>query len=525
MERRVKIDFLRDKYDLDASRHVRFVFFGRIVLFGLLFIATAAAAFTFRTAQNAGEQNGLPGFSLFSSIRSLVQAGDRELKGERNDRINFLLLGIGGAGHEGPQLTDTMLLASYKPSTSEIGLLSIPRDLSVPMPGYGWRKINHANAFGETKEPGSGPAFTGRVLEDILDQPVHYYVRVDFDGFAKLIDDLGGIDVSVDRAFTDSRYPVEGLENATCEAGVTSDGVIGDEETGDDILAALVPSPDPYDCRFEHLSFAQGWTRMDGETALKFVRSRHGTNGEASDFARSRRQQKILLAVKDKLLSASTLLNPGRINEALETLKTNIATNLTAWEVLRLAQEFKRIDSNRVTTKVLDASPDSPLYATSLNGAYVLLPKKDDWGPLQRLTASLFTSSSGDERRAAPSGPPPARIEVQNGTAITGLAARMGLLLENNGYAVSAIGNAVERDYTHTLIYDFTDGARAEDLKELRKRLQADVILSASGWLVSGNLVPQNISLSHEDYAALATTKQIDFLVILGENAANVLTP
>jgi LCP family protein required for cell wall assembly len=520
MERKVKIDLLRDKYDLDASKHVRFVFFGRTILFGLLFIATTAAAFTFRTAQNAGEQNGLSNFSLFSSIRSLVQAGDRELKGERNDRVNFLLLGIGGAGHDGPQLTDTMLLASYKPSTAEIGLLSIPRDLSVPMPGYGWRKINHANAFGEAKEAGTGPKFAGRVLEDILDQPIHYYVRVDFDGFAKLIDDLGGIDVFVDRAFTDSRYPVEGLENATCDTGVTSD-----TSEGEEIVEALVLPSDPYDCRFEHLSFAAGWTRMDGATALKFVRSRHGTNGEASDFARSRRQQKVLLAVKDKLLSASTLLNPGRINEALETLQANIATNLTAWEVLRLAQEFKRIDSSRITAEVLDASPDSPLYATSLNGAYVLLPKKDDWGPLQRLTANLFSSASQDREESAPKGPPPARIEVQNGTAITGLAARMGLLLENNGYAVSAIGNAVARDYTHTLIYDFTDGARAEDLKELRKRLQADVILSASGWLIAGDLVPENISLRDVDYAALATTKQIDFLVILGQNAANVLTP
>ncbi|KKW32991.1 MAG: Cell envelope-related transcriptional attenuator [Candidatus Uhrbacteria bacterium GW2011_GWA2_53_10] len=513
MERKVKIDLLRDKYDLDASRHVRFVFFGRILLFGLLFVAMVATAFTFRVAQSTDTKNGLPGLSLFSTIRSLVQAGDRQLKGEQEDRINFLLLGIGGAGHEGPQLTDTILLSSFKPSTAEVGLLSIPRDLSVPMPGYGWRKINHANAFGELKEPGSGPLFASQVIGDIFHEPVHYYVRVDFDGFAKLIDDLGGIDIKVDRSFTDSRYPIDGLETTEC----------GSTET---IETSEIPNPESiYDCRFEVLSFAEGWNRMNGKTALKYVRSRHGTNGEASDFARSRRQQKVLVAVKEKVFSTSTLLNPSRIIQALDTLKANIATNLTSWEILRLAQEFKRIETNKISSHVLDASPDSPLYATSLNGAYVLLPKKDDWGELERITDRLFTLSSNEAHAAEPTGPAPARIEIQNGTNVTGMAARASRLLENQGYVIARIGNASERSYTHTLIYDFTDGARAEELKGLRKRLQADVILSASGWLVSGDLVPDTLSLHHEDYAKLAATKQIDFLVILGENAANVLTP
>src|SRR5690349_1069076 len=114
---------------------------------------------------------------------------------------------------------------------------------------------------------------------------------------------------------------------------------------------------------------------MDGETALTYVRSRHGSNGEGSDFARSRRQQKVILAVKDKVFSAGTILNPARIGRILETLDANLATNLSTWELLRLADTFKDFDQTKLKSYVLDSSESSPLYATSLNGAYVLLPR------------------------------------------------------------------------------------------------------------------------------------------------------
>lgn len=516
---KIKIDLLRQKYHLEASPKKPFVVFGRVLLVLAIFVSVAGATFSY----NVGSSTDMQGthLSLFSTIRHLVGAGDRMLKGEKDDRINFLLLGIGGEGHDGPQLTDTIIFASYQPSTDAIGMLSIPRDMAVPIPDEGWRKVNHANHFGEQKEPGLGPVMASEVIGGVIGQEVQYYVRVDFSGFAKLIDDIGGVDIEVDRAFTDDAYPILGSEYDDCGTYETQERL--NAETGE---TEFVDVP-TYGCRFEMLSFSKGWTHMDGETALKYVRSRHGSNGEGSDFARSRRQQKVIAAVKEKVLTAGTLLNPSRLSRMMDTLKDNIATNLTAWEILQLASKFKDVDTSKLSTTVLDSSEESPLYATSLNGAYVLLPKNDDWSPVRQLAANLLTNgtSTGGTMTAtatATEKPKFVTVEIQNGTTITGLAFRASQLLEADGYEVTKIGNAAARDYAHTVIYDLTNGAKPDDLKALQEELQAEVTMSATGWLVSGDIVPKEISVSTDDYQALASGANVDFLVILGENSANV---
>ncbi len=470
-----------------------------------------------------------------------MSSRDRELAGEDDDRVNFLLMGIGGAGHEGPQLTDTMLFASFKPSEGNIGLMSLPRDLSVPTPGYGYRKINHANAYGEQAKQGGGPILASRVVGDVLDQTIHYYVRVDFAGFAQLVDAIGGLDVYVERSFTDREYPTHGKEYATC-SGVEEEEVeeeksfrfIGlfnresEEEVeteSDSETSEITVAPPDYSCRFEVLTFQEGWTKMDGETALKFVRSRHGDNGEGSDFARSARQQKILLAVKDKVFSASTLLNPSRINKILNTVEDNLSTNLSVWQIVRLAKELKGLDTTNITHHVIDASDNSPVFATVLNGAYLLLPKNDDWTPLQSMADQIFIPAEEQDRAFAtnPDGKPRfVRVEIQNGTNVTGLAFRTSQLLDGYGFDVTKIGNAASRGYKHTVIYDLTDGKQPDELKALRDFLGAEVTLSATGWLVSGDIVPREISVSSDQYEKLATDKTIDFLIILGENSSNL---
>lgn len=509
---RVKIDFLRQKYRLPVpgrrSHHV----VGRVFLTLLVVGALTASVFSYRVATSSEGSAAFPNLSLFSTIRGLVTSGERMLKGEKEDRVNVLILGIGGTGHEGPQLTDTMIFASWEPSTNQVGMISIPRDLTAPIPGNGWRKINHANAFGEQQEQGSGPLLASEVVSTILDEPIHYYIRVDFNGFAQFIDDLGGVDLYVDHAFTDANYPINGNENAECG---TTETIV--DESG---MEMDVPT---YECRFETLSFAEGWTHMDGDAALKFVRSRHGTNGESSDFARSRRQQKVIAAVKDEVLSVGTLLNPARINRLFETLQNHLATNFETWELLRLAQSLKDLDTSTVVHHVLDASESSPLYATSLNGAYVLLPKNDDWRPLQELADSIFTS--GGTRVQSPEGEkePPLRVEIQNGTTITGLAFRTSQLIDGRGFDVVKIGNATERGFEHTVIYDLTGGKNPDALRSLRDTLRAEVTLSATGWMTSSEVVPNEISLTPEDFEALVTEPKIDFLVILGEESASLV--
>lgn len=457
-----------------------------------------------------GESAGgsFPSLSFFSTLRHLIGAEDRGLRGEDRDRVNVLLMGIGGAGHEGPQLTDTILLASYQPSTGKVGLLSIPRDMAVTIPGYGERKINGANAYGEAAASGSGPRLASTVVEQTFGQPVDYYVRVDFDGFAKLIDTLGGLDVYVDHSFVDVNYPILGKEDTNC-------GSVETASPGAE--SAMQPV---YGCRFESLSFREGWNHMDGSTALKYVRSRHGTNGEASDFARSRRQQKIILAVKDKVLSAGTLLNPVRLNELRDTLQKNIATNFETWELLRLAQVFNGFDTSKLSTRVLDASDDSPLYATSLNGAYVLLPKNDDWRPIRDAATRIFEATA--EVAVAPKPKPAfARVEVQNGTTVAGLALSISRQLSSQGYDVVKISNAAERGYDHTVIYDLTDGKGSETLQQLQEYFKADVARTSGGRLTDDNAISKNLTLPADTTSKPETP--VDFLVILGEHSASLV--
>lgn len=524
--------------------------FGRRLFITLAVLATVGVIFSSHVSSTSESSGSFPDFSLFSAIKHLVTSNSRDLEGEEEDRVNFLLLGIGGEGHDGPQLTDTIIFTSFRPSDGAVAMMSLPRDMSVPIPNYGYRKVNHANAYGEMDNPGSGPELASQVIGEVLDEEINYYLRVDFAGFEEFIDAIGGVDVYVENGFTDSNYPIEGKEYDECgnEPSETSDLLVEsdletteeeptelaeilaiDEEEGileetldEENLPEVVPD---YSCRFESITFYEGWTHMDGSTALKFARSRHGNNGEGSDFARSERQQKIILAVKDKVLSASTFLNPSRISKMMDALEKNIATNLDVWEIVRLAGEFKNLSAAQIVHHVIDASDASPLYATVLNGAYVLLPKNDDWGSIQHIAENIFTPDSelGTQFADAPEQKPLfVKVEIQNGTNITGLAFTTSQLLDGQGFDVVKVGNAASRDYEHTVIYDLTNGQRSEELKALRDYLQADVTLSATGWMLSGDVVPQEITFSTDDYENLATQEDIDFLVILGESASGL---
>ncbi len=485
------VDFLEKNHPLEPERMARQRFAALTRLFASLIVIGAIGG-VFISAHiaktNADSSGELPNFSLLSSFRRLVSADDKALEGEDADRINVLLLGIGGAGHDGPELTDTIMFASYKPSTSQVGIISIPRDLTVNIPGYGYRKINSVNAFAEMEDDGSGPEATKELVGDIMGEDINYVVKVDFGGFEDIIDSLGGVDIYVETAFADPTYPL------------------------DDELGSV-----------QTVSFEQGWTHMNGETALIYSRSRHGTNGEGSDFARAARQQQLLMAVKDKALSLNVLLNPAKLNRLLSTITSNVETDLSIWEMMKLARYVPSIDMDNVTSHVLDSSPQSPLYSTTVNGAYVLLPKKDDWSDLQNMADNIFSTSNlstnvVSEQPAKPEAINAVVIEVQNGTPTIGLAARTAELLQSSGFTIAAIGNAEERSYSRTVIYDFTNGEKTSELTELQTYLNAEVIMSPGGYLASSDLLPDGI-------ASLPTSSSndIDFLIVVGENSKELV--
>ncbi len=425
--------------------------------------------------------------SLFNSFKRLVLSGDKESSAESDGRINVLLLGVGGTGHAGPELSDTIIFSSLDLETNNVGMLSIPRDLAVAIPGYGYRKVNHANAYGEQETSGGGPEFAAEVIGETLSQHIDHTVKIDFNGFEDLIDAIGGINVYVDRSFTDNQYPTE-----------------------DDLIQTI--------------EFEEGWQHMNGEVALQFARSRHGTNGEGSDFARAERQQKIILAIKDEVLSPSVFLNPAKLDNVISTLQAYVQTNMTFWEIIKLAKYAPDIDPTTINHVVLDSSNTSPLYSTSINGAYVLLPKNDDWSDVHRLAeyiadpeteTSLAYQTENVENRA--------KIEIQNGTSVSGLAFETYQLLAGSGFDVTKIGNADSKNYTKTIIYDLSEGELASELSVLQDFLEADVSMTTSGWIFSDEVVPRELTVDTLGEELATDAEGIDFLVILGEDTARVV--
>ena len=492
MEHRDSVDFLDHLNPAEPERLARQRLSSLTRLFATLVVVGAIGG-VFVSAHIARTTDGglveTPGMSLFSSLRRLVGAPDKALGGESGDRINVLLLGIGGAGHDGPELTDTIIFGSFKPSTSQVGLISIPRDLTVAIDGYGYRKINHVNALAEIEDEGSGLDAAKTTVGKIMGETVNYVVKVDFGGFEEIIDDIGGIDVYDDTAFTDPTYPID-----------------------DDIGSTT------------SVSFAEGWTHMDGASALIYARSRHGTGGEGSDFARAARQQKILLAVKDQALSMSVLLNPAKLNRLLGTINSNVETDLSIWEMMKFARYIPSVDMDLVAMHVLDSGPQSPLYASTVNGAYVLLPKEDDWSDLHDLADTIFavegatTAGSGGTQPQKPSAMNAVVVEVQNGTPVTGLAARTAELLQSSGFTIAAIRNAADRTREQTVIYDFTGGEKSRELEALRDYLNAEIVMSPGGYLATSTVVPDSIAPIPE-----TETENIDFLIIIGENSEELV--
>jgi LCP family protein required for cell wall assembly len=278
-----------------------------------LVVLIIVAVFSFvRLSIQIRKTTGLTPFSAFS----LLTDGEQLLK-STNERTNVLILGIGGGDHEGPDLTDTIIVASYTFSPPRLSLISIPRDL--------WSealkdRINSAYHYGEAKKAGGGMTLSKAVVEDVLGLPIHYVAVINFFQFRTFIDSIGGIDVVVPKGFVDTEYPIEGKENDEC---------------GGDPL---------YRCRYETVEFLPGLVHMDGARALIYVRSRHAEGREGTDFSRGGRQQDVLVAVKTKILSLEPWKNPVLALTLFQAVGKTMTSNLLVSEVIALGKVTARID-------------------------------------------------------------------------------------------------------------------------------------------------------------------------------------
>lgn len=358
-----------------------------------------------------------------SSAINLVFNRDAGLQAE-NGRINVLLLGIPGENHDGPNLTDTIMVASYDLETKQINYISVPRDVWVDK----YRtKINGIYQVGLNK--GDGLGLAKEEVGNILGITVPYAVRLDFAGFIKAVDLVGGLDVDVEKSFDDYLYPNPGHEADMCgkkevEMDLNEEQakklnvptgkrkVLTDEQ--DNILLTAIGESkeieyndkltgELFPCRFDHISFQKGLSLMDGATALKFVRSRHGTNNEGTDFARSKRQQLILNAFKDKVLSFDTLFDPGKMVNLVKTFDKSIDTDIPQGKLLQFSGFVKKMEKGN--SLVIDSSGKDPLLVappTGQYGAWVLVPATGDYSIIHQKVTDLFSNISPASESAKP---------------------------------------------------------------------------------------------------------------------------
>lgn len=267
-------------------------------------------------------------------------------KHEAPQPINVLLLGIGGGTHDGPNLTDTMIFAHIDPNTKKVTLVSLPRDLWVPSMQA---KVNAAYTVASEKQAGSGLASTEAIVGKILGQHVNYGVKIDFGGFVKAVNIAGGLDINVDRTFDDYQYPIDGSEDATCDM---SPAAVASASAA--VANGTAQEQDVFPCRFKHIHFNKGKQHMDGETALEYVRSRHAVGPEGSDFARSKRQEKVISAFKAKIFSAGTLLNPVKVMGLINTLQGSVETDIKQSQYGYFIDLAEKMKGAKISSTVID---------------------------------------------------------------------------------------------------------------------------------------------------------------------------
>jgi LCP family protein required for cell wall assembly len=391
-----------------------------------------------------------------------------------DERINVLLLGIDRRGGTGwGYRTDTIIIVTVDLVSKTAGMLSIPRDLQLPIPGNGDDRINTANVYGYRYDyPGGGPALLKRTIEANFGIPIDYYVMVDFDAFVEIVDTLGGVEINVPRTLHDNMYP--------------------DPKPGD-----------PH--AFKTIHFNPGWQYMDGVRALEYSRSRMST----SDFDRAKRQQMVLLAIREKAVGLGILNLLGKAPALLATMGNMVRTDVTLNEMKELALLAPEIDLGNIKQVVIQ-KPMVYGYRTE-NGGAVQLPK---WDLIRPVVDELFRAPVVVVPTPTPAPPTPtptlapvqveelqrladegARIAVQNGTSEPNFAARVAAMLMEQGFQVVEFGDADRMDYANTVIVDYT--SKTYTLDRLIETFQ---------------VAPENVRYSPN------LRSQIDIRVIVGQD-------
>lgn len=404
-------------------------------------------------------------FKLYMTERHLFHGGGKapalaenidinQLKGEGDGRINVLVLGIGGPGHDGPDLTDTMMLMSIDPINHKAALLSIPRDLWVQIPGFGSQKINAAYPDGKyaskskntNDQINAGLAELDKTLEPIIGVPIHYHAVVDFQAFKQGVNAVGGVTLNVTQSELNwpSANPTE-----------LYDPTIAWENHGNPVIARI------------------GTQYMNGSQALLYARSRE----TSSDFARSQRQRQLMVALKDKTFSLGTLSNPVKISSLMDSLGNNVYTDFSVNDIFRMQQIFSQIPSGNITSLDLVTPPHNLVTTGAMDGLSIDEPRAGlyNYGDINSYIRNAMKDSFIAKENA--------QIAIYNATNVTGLAGNSAKVLRSYGYNVTTVDNVpTATDPSTTTIVDMTDGKDkyTQHYLEERFRVKAVTKLSAS---------------------------------------------
>jgi LCP family protein required for cell wall assembly len=318
----------------------------------ILLVATGGWAM-YKTGATLSKISTKDGF-LASLWKTIPGVGSGELQGQKEGQINILLLGMRGNDMPGGGLlADTIMVAAIRPQENKMALISIPRDLYVQDPGTSnHSKINAVHALYEEKGEGKGMETMKQIVTEVTGLPIHYVVRLDFKGFTELVDTVSGVDVYLDKPFSEpSQFEGEAAANFSLPAGKN---------------------------------------HLNGEKALFFVRARYAS----SDFERAKRQQQILIALKDKLLSLGTLSDFGKANNILNILGNDVRTDMDISEMKKAFDLSGQVRDPQIKQKVFDTSPEGLLNASKADTpegkTYILLPAGGNYDKIHEACRNIF---------------------------------------------------------------------------------------------------------------------------------------
>ena len=347
--------FSKSKSATDSGRKKRFYkkrWFKILLIILILGAATGGWAM-YKAGTTLSKISTKDGF--FSSLwKSIPGVASGQLQGQNEGQINILLLGMRGNNMPGGGLlADTIMVASIRPQENKVALISIPRDLYVSDPGTSSQsKINAVHAMYEDKGEGKGMDMMKQIVSEVTGLQIHYVVRIDFKGFTELVDKMGGVDVYLDKPFSEPKQ-FEGEAAA-------------------------------------NFSLPAGKNHLDGQKALFFVRARYAS----SDFERAKRQQQALLALKDKMLSLGTLSDFTKVNNILNILGDDVRADMDASEMKKFFDIAGQIHDPQVKQRVFDTSPEGLLYSSKADTpegkTYILLPAGGNYDKIHEACRNIF---------------------------------------------------------------------------------------------------------------------------------------